>query len=216
MLYPSSTIQRSDEPSYKSWSRGRDTPATFPRVSTLRLVFASSSNEASSTIPAWLIDVRASDRDSGVTCGEVMDSLASALSRFTVREDYQALSKREQHEVGWSYKHNRSRAPDVPGGMLGEGMKRLDFLKSNTMFNGIENDERAVRRILGAVMPCVFVVRTSTRLPMTKQEVRDQEARSKSAAGKRSRANSTNARVTVQPPTTTSDESDDDHGEIDQ
>ncbi|KAF8162790.1 hypothetical protein B0H34DRAFT_671943 [Crassisporium funariophilum] len=218
MLFPTSTVQRSTDPSHVSWSRGRDAPATFPRISAMRLV--------SDTIP-WMIDVRARDKDRGVTCGEVIDSIGYELSKFTKQEDFAVLHPRDRSELTKSYQHNRSRQPGVPGGQLGQGMKRLDFLKRNTMFSGVEYNERIVKRCCGDVMPCVFVLKCAMTFQMTAKEVKEHEARqragerehmatsgSRSASkGARSRASSSAARervtVNVVSPSITSDDSGD-------
>ena len=153
MLFPTSMVQRSTDPSHISWSKGRDAPATFPRVSSLRLV--------SDTIP-WVLNVEATDIGIGVTCGEVIDSIEEQLVKFSDKRDYERLTPSLRQEVVEAYRRNRSRGPDVPGGRrLGEGMKRLDFLRQDTMFAGIEVNDRVVKRLCGDVFPCVFVLKCS-------------------------------------------------------
>jgi len=195
MLFPTSTVQRSTDPSHISWSKGRDAPATFPRISSLRLV--------SDTIP-WMLNVEARDINLGVTCGEVIDSIGHQLLKFSDKHDYNRLTASLRHEVGVAYRRNRSREPGVPGGQLGQGMKRLDFLKQDTMFAGIEVNDRVVKRVCGDVLPCVFVLKCSKIFPLTRQEVEDREARlhANSPSRPRSRASS-NTRINVQPPSST-------------
>jgi hypothetical protein len=84
---------------------------------------------------------------------------------------------------------------------LGQGMKRLDFLRLDTMFAGIEVNDRVVQRMCGDILPCVFVLKCSTVFPMTRQEVEDREARlrANSSSRPRSRA-SPSARISVHPP----------------
>ena len=201
MLFPTSTVQRSIDPSHISWSKGRDAPATFPRVSSLRLV--------SDTIP-WMLNVEARDIGTGVTCGEVIDSIGQQLSKFSDKRDYERLTVNLRQEVGSAYRRNRSREPGVPGGQLGEGMKRLDFLRQDTMFAGIEVNDRVVRRVCGDVLPCVFVLKCSKIFPLTRQEVEDREARLRSNSRPRSRASS-NTRINVHPPSTSGSDDDDLH-----
>ena len=202
MLFPTSTVQRSTDPSHISWSKGRDAPATFPRVSSLRLV--------SDTIP-WVLPVEARDIGIGVTCGEVIDSIAHQLAKFSDKHDYERLTPNLRREVGIAYRRNRSREPGVPGGQLGQGMKRLDFLRLDTMFSGIELNDRVVKRVCGDVLPCVFVLKCSKTFPMTRQEAEDHQARlqADNSGRPRSRANST-TRIVVHPPTPASDDEDDD------
>ncbi|PPQ79654.1 hypothetical protein CVT26_015780 [Gymnopilus dilepis] len=217
MLFPTSTIQRSDDKPYVSWLNGRDDPATYPRITSLRIV--------TDTIP-WMIEVKAQNKDLGVTCGEVIESICHELVKFSNKADFMSLSTHEQRDVSAAYTHNRSRDPSVPGGMLGTGMKRLDFLRRNTMFGGIEKNDNAVKRITGEALPCTFVMRCLTAFPMTQQERQDQEARMRANSAHpspnmkaRSRAGSMSARgtpsggrISVVPPS--SSDSDDD-GDVD-
>lgn len=199
MLFPTSTVQRSTDPSHISWSKGRDAPATFPRISSLRIV--------SDTIP-WVLSVKAKDNSIGVTCGEVIDSIGYQLGKFSDKNDYDRLASSLRPEVASAYRRNRSREPGVPGGQLGQGMKRLDFLRQDTMFAGIESNDRVVKRVCGDVLPCVFVLKCSKVLPMTKQEVEDRQARLRANSGPRRPRSRT--QITVHPPTATSSDDDDD------
>ena len=208
MLFPTSTVQRSTDPSHISWSKGREAPATFPRITELHLV--------SDTVP-WMMSIRAHDRDRGITCGEVIDGIGRNLGQLTKPDDFQNFSPQVRKELTLAYQHNRSRSPGVPGGQLSQGMKRLDFLRKNTMFAGVEVADRTVKRICGDVLPCVFVLKCSTTYPMTKKELQDQEARRKGYApsdrsgpsGGRSRAGSNATRVSVIPPSDNGSDSDD-------
>jgi hypothetical protein len=159
-----------------------------------------------------MIDVRAQEKDRGVTCGEVIETIGRNMGKLSNNRDFSTLSRDDQRAVKDAYKHNRSRSPGVPGGQLGEGLKRLDFLRRNTMFAGIEANERSVKKICGEALPCTFVLKCSATYPMTKKEVKDREARMRasSSQGHRSRANSTNTRVTVQPPSSDGEYDDDD------
>jgi hypothetical protein len=205
MLFPTSSILRSTDPTHVSWSKGRDAPATFPRISSLQLV--------SETIP-WVLNVKARDNSVGITCGEVIDSIGHQLNKFSNKQDYDRLPHNARREVSHAYRHNRSRENGVPGGQLGAGMKWLDFLRQDTMFAGIDIDERVVKSICGEVLPCVFVLKCSKTLPSTRQEAEDREARlraEKAPSRPRSRATSSTTRITVRPPTTTGSDDDDLH-----
>ena len=204
MLFETSTAVRSDEPPHMSWVNGRDQPATFPRLTSLRLI---------STMTPWMIVVKAKDLDRGVTCGEVIQAIGGDMMRLSTKQDFACLSQRDQAELGSAYKRNRSAMPGVPGGHLGQGMRRLDFLRNRSMFGGIEANPNAVKRMCGAELPCVFVLHCAERI-LTEREVREQEARlrnseaqqrARSASrGVRSRANSVNTRISVHPPSTSS------------
>lgn len=203
MLFPTSSVHRSTDPDHVSWSNGRDAPATFPRLSMLRIV--------SVGLP-WVIEVRAGPGNGGVTCGEVIERIGHELSKFSSSKDFGSLPPRERADVTTAYKRNRSRSHGVPGGALKEGMRRLDFLGSNTFFAGLAEDDRVAHHVCGTLLPATLVLRRSTSYPMSEQELRDSEARMKAASRARSRANSTNARISVQPPSSTgaSDSEDDD------
>ncbi|KAH9483651.1 hypothetical protein JR316_0003121 [Psilocybe cubensis] len=196
MLFPTSDVQRSSDPSHISWSKGRDEPATFPRVTQLSIVTES--------LP-WIIEARATEKARGLTCGELIDAIGRSLGRLASEADYRLLSSQAKRDLKFAYEYNRQRHQDVPGGKLGAGMKRLDYLGRSTMFAGIELNDRVVRRMHGMALPCFVVMRTSPSYPMTEKERRDQEARQKSASshGHRSRAGSVNARITVESPSST-------------
>ena len=183
MLFPTSTIQRSIDPSHVSWSKGRDAPATFPRLNELRIV---------SETTLWIIKVKASKEDIGVTCAEVIEAIARDLYKNTGKADFEVLPPQVRHEVRAAYKHNRSPLPNVPGGMLGVGLKRLDFLRKNSIFGGIEFNERVIRKVFSDIMPGVFVLKCRQNM-MTKAEIEDQHRRM-AAQKERSRPSSSNGR----------------------
>jgi hypothetical protein len=135
------------------------------------------------------------------------------------KQDFNNLTARERNDLSAAYRMNRSREDGAPGGALGEGLKRLDFLRRNTIFGGVEVNERVVTAKCGDVLPCVFVLHCLRGFPMSKQEIHDNELRARSAAaqaggggrapgGARSRVNS-HTRITVQSPTTDSDDEED-------
>ncbi|KAJ7118960.1 hypothetical protein C8R44DRAFT_878488 [Mycena epipterygia] len=166
MLFPSNQCQRSDDPVHMSWANGRQEPATFPRVTSLRLV--------SDTFP-WAVNIVARNRDLGVTCGELIDYISRDMYNLTGQADYEALPSARKRVVGDAYRHNRSRANGVPGGQLNPGMLRLDWLGLDTMFGGVRENDRLVRRVCGDVLPCTFELVCVRRYPMTSEELRNQE-----------------------------------------
>lgn len=146
MLFPTSTCHRSTDPRNRSWMQGRDHPATFPRVTLLRLVCRN--------LP-WMITVRAGNRSAGVTCGEVIDSICENLARHVSKQEM--ASAPNQRAITETYWYNRSTAPEVPGGRLGDGVRRVDWLARHTAFGGIEeNNELAREQCGGEVLPCTF------------------------------------------------------------
>ncbi|KAJ7042047.1 hypothetical protein C8F04DRAFT_946570 [Mycena alexandri] len=199
MLFPSNQCQRSDEAVHMSWSNGRQEPATFPRVTYLRLV--------SETFP-WSIDIIARNRDIGVTCGELVDYLSRDMYRLTSQAQYEDLPNARKRIVGQAYRHNRSRANGVPGGQLNPGMLRLDWLGQDTMFGGVRENDRVVRRLCGDVLPCTFELVCMRRYPMTAEELRNHEIMQRNANERAARRRS--ARRTVE-----SVQDDDEDGEDD-
>ncbi|KAL0947673.1 hypothetical protein HGRIS_013761 [Hohenbuehelia grisea] len=197
MLFPSQYCQRSTDPVTVSWMQDRGAPATFPRVTSMRIL--------SKSIP-WMITVRARNRVIGVTCGEVIDAIAENMGRHTSEVDYKALSKPMQRQVAENYRRHRSRAHGVPGGALGEGMKRLDWLGQDSMFGGVERNDRYVKEVCGDVLPCTFVLSCIKRYQMTEQEIREHEARARSLQSHARSVGSPSSRST----TTMTDESDED------
>lgn len=198
MLFPTSTIQRSIDPSHVSWSKGRDAPATFPRLKELRII---------SEATPWIIPVRASKEEIGVTCAEVIEAIARDMYKNTGKAEFEALPPHVRNEVRAAYKHNRSPLPNVPGGRLGDGLKRLDFLGKNSVFGGVELNERVIRKTFRDKMPGVFVLKCRHNM-MTKTEIEDQHrrlgererSRPPSSNGlRRKRANSTS--ISIESPT---------------
>ncbi|KAG6879899.1 hypothetical protein C0992_009890 [Termitomyces sp. T32_za158] len=150
MLFRSNDCYLSTDGPHVSWYKGRDEPATFPRVTRLTIV--------SETFP-WTIPIESSNPAIGVTCGEVIDQLSANLSHLTSKQDFEALDRERQTVVAQVYRKNRSRNPGVPGGMLGEGLRRLDYLGKDIMFGGIYRDDQVVFRLLGTRPPCHYVLK---------------------------------------------------------
>ncbi|KAJ7144950.1 hypothetical protein C8R43DRAFT_890893 [Mycena crocata] len=210
MLFPSNQCQRSDDAVHLSWSKGRQEPATFPRVTVVRLV--------SETFP-WLITIAARNRDIGVTCGELIDYISRDMYNLTGQAEYEALPSGKKRTVAEAYRHNRSRAHGVPGGQLNPGMLRLDWLGQDTMFGGVRENERIVRRVCGDVLPCTFELVCVRRYPMTAEEIRNQEAmqrnlsRESERAGRRRSLRPTVESVTDEDDETADDDDDDSEDE---
>ncbi|KAJ7765800.1 hypothetical protein B0H16DRAFT_402625 [Mycena metata] len=202
MLFPSNQCQRSDEAVHLSWSNGRQEPATFPRVTQIRLV--------SEAFP-WSIDIVARNRDIGVTCGELVDYLSRDMYRLTSQAEYEGLPSARKRIVAEAYRHNRSRANGVPGGQLNPGMLRLDWLGQDTMFGGVRENDRLVRRLCGDSLPCTFELVCMRRYPMTAEELRNQEILQRNANERAARRRSARAAR----PTVESVRGDDEDGEDD-
>lgn len=165
MLFPTSTCHRSTDRKGRSWMEGRDEPATFPRVTMLRL--------ACRNIP-WLMSIRARNPSAGVTCGDVIDDICDNLYRHVSKDEM--ASTKKQRAITETYWYNRSTAPDVPGGRLGDGVRRVDWLLRHTAFGGIERNEDVVRaRCGGEVLPCTFELRCEQKFA-PEDELRDPDS----------------------------------------
>ncbi|TFK45614.1 hypothetical protein OE88DRAFT_1715314 [Heliocybe sulcata] len=166
MLFDSAYCQRTSEPHGRSWIKGRELPATVPRLTSVRLIVQG--------LP-WIISADAADDSTGVTCGEIVDKLSDFLHKAVAKSDHEKLTKEQASKHLKSYYHNRSANDGVPGGRLGRPMLRLDWLDDRTTFGGIERDSRYVKQLCGDVLPCTFVVRCAKRYMLTTEEKREQE-----------------------------------------
>ncbi|KAJ7490645.1 hypothetical protein FB451DRAFT_1022815 [Mycena latifolia] len=160
MLFPPNKCWRSGDPMRMSWWKGRHEPATFPRVSHIRLV---------SEIFPWVISVAARDLDVGVTCGDLLDYIAHDMGQFVKQGEYKVLPRIQKDALRHAYRHNRSRADGVPGGQLGPAMRRLDWLGNYTIFGGVQENDALVKQVCGDVLPCAFELVCSTRDPIPEE-----------------------------------------------
>jgi hypothetical protein len=165
MLWPSSYCSRSCDPPHRSWSKGRSEPATFPRLTSLRIV--------SQSFP-WMIIIKAADGDAGVTCGDVIDGVDDFLHGMVKKEEFEGAGRQRKKDMTSAYHINRSTAHGVPGGRLGEGIRRLDWLVKDTIYGGINRNDGFVRAEYGG-LPATLELRCDMRIPLTQQEIHEQE-----------------------------------------
>ncbi|KAI0046932.1 hypothetical protein FA95DRAFT_1606501 [Auriscalpium vulgare] len=179
MLFSTSHCQRSTDPSHRSWSVGRDEPATFPRVSTLTLI--------SRTLP-WLITVAPSNPTIGVTCGDIVEQLSEFMQRRMRKEDYEGAQSERRRLIRTAYHHNRSRSSGVPGGRLGDGLKRLDWLGTQTMWGGVQRNDAFVSDRHSVALPCTLELVCLERPLMYEDEVQEEPQRRRDSSRHRSRS----------------------------
>lgn len=185
MLFPTSTCQRSTDRQGRSWTQGRDEPATFPRVTAVRIVCRG--------LP-WMTTITARNPSVGVTCGELIDTISDNLYRHVSKAEMQSTPN--SRAITSAYWHNRStEADDVPGGRLGDGVRRVDWLLYNTAFCGIvKNDELARAQCGGEVLPCTFELKCESRFDpdqqLIEQDRLDREERERAARRSNSRSRS--------------------------
>lgn len=161
MLCSINCVRSFSEPNVP-WVDGRDTPATFPRVSSLRLVFR---------LFPWTVNISARDPDVGLTCGDVIDQLSTFLLEPADRGAFEMCADDTKRQVWQTYRLNRSHGTGRSEATLGPELRRCDWLGINTMFDGVEFDKDLARERMGMDqslvdihLPCVFVVRTTRRL----------------------------------------------------
>lgn len=147
MLFSTAHCHRSTDPTHRSWSNGRQEPATFPRVTDVRFV---------SHVFPWILDIKAANPAIGVTCGDVIEQLSDHLQRRLRKEDYDGASGTKRRAIRDAYHYNRSRNAGVPGGQLGDGLKALDWLGPQTMFGGMQLNEALVLDRFNVVLPCML------------------------------------------------------------
>ncbi|KAE9403122.1 hypothetical protein BT96DRAFT_504989 [Gymnopus androsaceus JB14] len=150
MLWAPDTVHRSSDPPQTSWLVGRYSPATFPRIASMRLL--------SSILHPFTIEIFAQDPDIGVTCEDLIDGIFRFMRKHSSKADFHNLSTSRKRIVLKSYKYNRSLVRRQLGEALGEGLQRMDFLGEETMFGGIREDPIAVMRLCGQVLPCTWIL----------------------------------------------------------
>jgi hypothetical protein len=165
MLWPSSYCSRSCDPPHRSWSKGRSEPATFPRLTSIKII--------SHSFP-WMITIKAADVAIGVTCGDIIDGVDDFLHGMVKKEEFEGASRQRKKDMTSAYHINRSTAHGVPGGRLGEGIRRLDWLVKDTIFAGIARNDAFVRAEYGG-LPATLELRCDMRIPLTEKEIQEQE-----------------------------------------
>ncbi|GJE88075.1 hypothetical protein PsYK624_041580 [Phanerochaete sordida] len=181
MLFPTGQCQRSSDPGHRSWAEGRHQPATWPRVKSLRILCR--------CVP-WELQVKASDEEAGVTCGDVIESIHEYMYGRVSSQQLENAPAAHRRLVGQAYWHNRSTAHGVPGGRMFNTLLRCDWLGLQTMFGGIvdASDELLQELACGAALPAVFELKCLQRYPMTEAEIREHRAREEQAREDEERA----------------------------
>lgn len=198
MLYPTGNCQRSSDRPGRSWHNGRNAPATWPRVTSLRVI--------SHSFP-WPIDIPATNPTIGVTCGDVIEAIHMSMYTRLSQGQYDSSSRQQRRLLSESFYHNRSTAHGVPGGRLQQTLLRCDWLGQDTMFGGLVDDDRFVREVCKDNLPCTFVLKCVRRYPMTEAEIHEQEMREREeeervmARQGRSRSRATSRASSSRPPT---------------
>lgn len=181
MIFPTSTCYRTTGPK-RSWIKGREAPATFPRLSHIRII--------SRSFP-WMISVKARRQNIGVTCGEVIEAISSYFYGDVAKKEYEGVTTRRRREIWQAYQYNRSTDSNVPGGHLGEQLRRLDWLCSNSRWGGLVRNDEFIKEACGDVLPCTFELKCIPSYPLSPEEASEQQRIARHAENRsRSRPNS--------------------------
>ncbi|KAG0706477.1 hypothetical protein DFH29DRAFT_798262 [Suillus ampliporus] len=184
MTFPTSTCYRTTG-ARRSWIKGREAPATFPRMTYIRII--------SRSFP-WMIAIKARRKNIGVTCGEVVEAISAYMHGDVAKKEYEGVSHRLRREIWAAYQHNRSTDSNVPGGHLGEQLRRLDWLGSNSRWGGVVRSDDYVKEACGDVLPCTFELKCIPSYPLSPEEANEQQRMARHADRSRSRPRSTGPR----------------------
>lgn len=135
-----------------------------------------------------MIHARAQNPKHGVTCGEVLDAVSLYVYGDVAKKEYEKLPPARKRHIWESYKFNRSTDSNAPGGRLGEGLKRLDWLGSASRFGGLVTSDTFVKEHCGDVLPCTFELKCLQNYPLTVEEVHEQQRRLENPPRHRSRS----------------------------
>ena len=121
-----------------------------------------------------MIHARAQSPKLGVTCGEVLDAISTYMYGDMEKKEYESLPSGRKRQIWEGYRFNRSTDSNAPGGRLGEGLKRLDWLGSASRFGGLVSSDAFVKDHCGDALPCTFELKCLPSYPLTAEEVREQ------------------------------------------
>lgn len=130
MIFPSGFVRLKIGSKPMSW---RERPATIPRLSSLQLMWQTS--------PSWITEIRATDEDLGVTCGDLVDCISEFLRESQSHDDFENEPRELRASIFQTFSLNRKLG--TPDMKLPPGFCRVDWLGQDTIFDGIEKDSRA-------------------------------------------------------------------------
>jgi hypothetical protein len=95
---------------------------------------------------------------------ELIEGISDSLSKHVSKAELESAPN--QRYITRTYWYNCSTAPDVPGGRLGDGVRRVDCLLGHTMFGGMERNDNLVRPRRGDdMLPHTFELICEERYP---------------------------------------------------
>ncbi|KAG9074054.1 hypothetical protein FS749_014428 [Ceratobasidium sp. UAMH 11750] len=99
--------------------------------------------------------------DSGVTVGDVCDRLYTEHQRHMSSAEWDGATAMKR-QMTKAYQWNRSTNPGAPGGVMGEGLRRIDWLMQTTYFGGLVEDRAVLEERVGhglqRAYPATFVL----------------------------------------------------------
>ena len=99
--------------------------------------------------------------ENGVTVGDVCDKLYTEHQRHMGGAEWDAAVDMKR-PMTKAYQWNRSTNPGAPGGVMGEGLRRIDWMMKNTYFAGLMEDRATLEARVGhgieRAHPATFVL----------------------------------------------------------
>ncbi|TDL22564.1 hypothetical protein BD410DRAFT_704137, partial [Rickenella mellea] len=127
MSFPTSMVHRVSDPPHTSWTRGRTSPATFPRISNMRICLHDS---------PWVTNVVASDQEVGVTCSDIIEALKASLNKPIMPEEFLNFSTDVQRRLSATYHRVHGSWNRTTPGLM-----RVDWFGNDPQFSGLERDQ---------------------------------------------------------------------------
>lgn len=151
MMFDPSTAKRIHNGVEEPFESFRHEPASFPRMTIFNVI--------SPSFP-WILDLRSSDPNTGVTVGDVLSEISLYLEV--------GLSSVELDRVPSKYRTAIAEAYRTRKGLVSEespGFQLLDWLVGNTQFMGLSRDIDYIQERHMPVLPDLYVVLTTTPIP---------------------------------------------------
>jgi hypothetical protein len=110
----------------------------------------------------------------GVTCGDVIDGINDFLHVRMTKKEFDGVDIQRRKDITTAYHINRSAEYGVPGDLLGEGIRRLDWLYKKTVYGGLKLNSNFVQAHYSG-LPATIELFCEERKPLTPQDIRDHQ-----------------------------------------
>ncbi|KAK0454358.1 hypothetical protein EV421DRAFT_412745 [Armillaria borealis] len=151
MIFDPSTAKRVHDGVEEPFESFRHEPACFPRMTILNVI--------SPSFP-WILDLRSSDPNTGVTVGDVLSEIFLYLEVGLSSVELDRVPSQYRTAIAEAY---RTRIGLVPEESF--GFQLLDWLVGNTQFMGLSRDIDYIQERHMPVLPDLYVVLTTTPIP---------------------------------------------------